>query len=284
MLNKWNFMISYYEIMALSTFITFASNSGLRMYKKSMLLILSILCIVLKSEATDSIPTATTFTGSIGITNNGFSIIPIFSLNNPAAVIILSLRKNKFSFEPDFRLVPNVSKGGMLFWLRYHAIERKKFSLRLSLHPAFSFIRRTVMEDGKEIEITEMLRFLTSEIVPVYKITPDWNISASYLQGNGLQNHGPQTSHVLFLNTSVSNMNIGGNFRFQIIPSVYYLFLDDAVGKYVTATGIVSHKKSPFTLSSTFNKTLKSDIAGNKDFLWNITLGYNFSKRYVRIL
>ena len=116
----------------------------------------------------DSTKTISSFNGSIGITNNGFSIIPTFSLNNPAVIMNFTWRKNRFSFDPDIRLVPDASKGGLLFWFRYRLVEKKKFSLRIGVHPAFSLIRRTVSDAGVSTEITEMLRFAAGEIVPNY--------------------------------------------------------------------------------------------------------------------
>lgn len=81
------------------------------------------------AQTTDSTKNITTFSGSIGITNNGFSIVPTFSLNSPATNMLFSIRKNRFSFDPDIRLVPDMTKGGFLFWFRYRFIETPKFSL-----------------------------------------------------------------------------------------------------------------------------------------------------------
>ena len=231
-------------------------------------------------QQTDSTQTLSNFSGSVGITNNGFSIIPTFSLNSPATIINLAWQKNRFSFEPDIRLVPDASKGGMLFWLRYRLIEKKKFSLRLGVHPAFSYIRRTVTENGVSTEITEMLRFAAFEVVPNYQITPNWGISAVYLHGSGLQSHGPQNTNVLFLNTSIANIKVCGDFRFQIIPSLYFLSTDGSTGTYFSATGILSNKNTPFTLQSTINQTFSSNIAGNQDFMWNVMLAYHFSNNF----
>jgi hypothetical protein len=235
------------------------------------------------AQKSDSTQAISSFSGSVGLTNNGFSIIPTFSLNSPAVMINLAWRKNKLSFEPDFRLVPDASKGSLLFWLRYRLVEEKKFSLRVGVHPAFSLIRKTITENGADKEITEMLRFAAVEVVPNYQITPNWSIGAMYLNGNGLQKHGPQTTHVLFLNTVISNINLGGDFRFQFIPVIYFLNLDGNTGDYFTATAIFSKKSSPFTLQGTINQTLKSNIPNNRDFMWNVMLSYRFYKNYRRL-
>jgi hypothetical protein len=246
-------------------------------------LLLSFVPITGFSQQPDTLPTKTTFSGTVGITNNGFAIIPTFSLNSPAVIMNYYVRRKRFSFDPDIRLVPDASKGGMLFWFRYYAIERSKFSLRLGVHPAFSYIRRTVTDNGTQTQITEMLRFAAGEIVPNYQITPNWSIGAVYLHGEGLQKHGPQRTDVLFLNTNIGNIPLGKALELRFIPMVYFLNTDHYIGNYFSATGIISHKKSPFSLQATVNQTFTSDIPGNQDFMWNVTLNYSFSKQFVNV-
>jgi hypothetical protein len=235
------------------------------------------------AQNTDSTQAVSTFSGSVGITNNGFSIIPTFSLNDPAVIINLAWRKKRLSFEPDIRLVPDATKGSLLFWLRYRLIEKPKFTLRAGVHPAFSLIRRNDTEDGVTKEVTEMLRFAAFEIVPSYQINEHFGIGAMYLQGKGLQKHGPQTTNVLFLNTNISNIGLSKNLKFSLFPSVFFLHTDGARGNYLTVTGVLAHKKMPFTIQSTINQTLTSNIPNNQYFMWNVSLNYNFKKTYKRI-
>ena len=249
-------------------------------YLRFSIVTLALFFTQLSYAQQDTTKTISSFSGSVGITNNGFSIIPTFSLNNPAIIMNYTWRKNRFSFNPDIRLVPNLSKGGLIFWLKYRLVETKKFSLRIGIHPAFSFIRRTISEAGVKTEITEMLRFAAGEIVPNYQITPNWSVGAVFLHGSGLQKHGPQNTNVLFLNTSIANIKVGGDFRFQIVPTVFFLNLDGSTGSYFSGTAILSKKNLPFTLQSTINQTFKSNIVGNKNFMWNVMLAYNFSNTY----
>jgi hypothetical protein len=235
------------------------------------------ICLAQQSDSTQH---SSSFSGSLGITNNGFSIVPTFSLNNPAIIINLAWRKKRFSFEPDIRLVPDATKGGMLWWLRYRLVDNKKFTLRTGVHPAFTLIRRTDIENGVTKEITEMLRFAAFEFAPNYQIHKNLGIGAMYLEGHGLQKHGPQTTRVLFLNTSVTDIGLSKNLRFSVFPSVFFLYTDGYRGDYLTATGILSHKKLPFTLQSTINQTFTSNVPDNQEFMWNVMLAYNFSKRY----
>ena len=61
---------------------------------------------------------------------------------------------------------------------------------------------------------------------------------------------------------------------------MYYLNLDKVDGFFTTSTLTIYKRKSPFSISSTFNKKIKSSIT-SKDFLWNVSLTYSFGGKYV---
>lgn len=233
---------------------------------------------VANAQQPDSTQASSTFSGFVGVTNNGFSIIPTFSLNSPAVIFNASWRKNKCSFDPDFRLVPDASKGSLLFWFRYRLVEQKKFSLRVGAHPAFTLVRRNITQNGNTSEITEMLRFAAFEVVPSYQLAPNVGIGAMYLEGHGLQAHGPQLTRVLFLNASLTQLKLTRYLRLGLFPSVFFLHTDGYKGDYLTVTGVLAHQKLPFTLQSTINQTFRSNVPGNQDFMWNVMVAYNFNR------
>lgn len=221
-----------------------------------------------------------TYSGSLGITTNGFSIIPTFSLNSPAILANFSWRKRNFSIDPDFRLTPNLKRGGFLFWFRYYPVNGKKFNLRIGAHPAFNLQERVITENGITSKISQMRRFLAWELAPEYKLKDNWTLGVYYLQGNGLQKDGPMTTHFITLNTNVSGIRVGKELRLGLYPAVYYLNLDGFEGTYLTATGSLSHIRFPISLESSINQTFHSNLPGNKNFMWCLTLKYNFKKTF----
>ena len=232
-------------------------------------------------QAADSTKVASIFSGNVGLTTNGFSIVPTFSLNAPATIMQLSWRKKKFSFDPDFRITLDAKKGSMLFWFRYHAVEKKRFTLRVGIHPAYNLSVRTITENGAASDITQARRFIAEELAPSFQITPHWNVGMYYLQGNGLQKDGSRTVHFVTFNTTLSNLPLGGKFHFQFSPAVYYLNVDGEEGEYFTATGTITRKGWPLMLQSSINQEIKTNITGSKSILWNVSLSYFFSKTYV---
>ena len=246
---------------------------------KILVMVLPLLIIQNKTwgqSAVDSTKRETTFSGSLGLTNNGFSIIPSFSFNKPAALMLLSWKKNKFSIDPDFRVTPDGKKGSMLLWFRYHPLQKGRFTLRTGIHPAINWVPIQIAENGINQDFLQLRRFVAWELAPSFKVTEKFRLGIYYLQGNGLQSNSFRTTHFITLNSTISNIPISKKLSFTFIPFIYYLILDGTDGRYFSATGIINHKKSPFTFQSSFNKTISSNIPANKDFLWNVSVVYNF--------
>ena len=92
------------------------------------------------------------FKASASITNNGISLVPTFSLGDPAILFDVKLIKGKYSFEPDIRYSLEGKPWTMLFWFRHKTVEKKNFSLRTGIHPGVNFrtiqINRDVVNEN----------------------------------------------------------------------------------------------------------------------------------------
>lgn len=229
----------------------------------------------------DSLKNPLQVSGNIGLTNNGISIVPTFSLNAPATNLIFSVRKGRFSFDPDIRLTLDAKKGSMLFWFRYRITEGRRFSMSTGVHPAYNLATRTVTDNGKSWEITQARRFFAYELAPSLRISKHVSVSPYYLRGMGLQQDGPLVMQFLALNAALTNLEVSPEFRLSVAPQLYYLYLDGKEGMYLASNIRLSHPSSGFSLQSTLNKEIRSKIPGSRDFMWNITLFWSFSHSYL---
>jgi hypothetical protein len=246
----------------------------------SFILVLSLFTNA-NSYAQDSTSKPYVVAGNFGITNNGISIIPTFSLKQPAFNFTASLSKGgKFSIDPDVRLTFDGRKGGAMLWFRYKMVEGKKFNFRVGAHPAFNLALKTVTEGNKSWNITQARRFVATELAPSYTFNHHFAIGAYYLHGNGLQTDGPISTHFVNFSTSFLGLSIGGNYALNINPQVYYLQVDQQDGFYLTGNVILTNKKSPFAFMYLYNKEIRTNITGSKNLDWNLTLMYNFNKHF----
>ena len=240
--------------------------------------LLSVIQVNYAQGQKDSIKHSMHFSGSLGITNNGFSIIPSFSFDQSAAIILLSWKKQQLSIDPEFRVTPSGKKGSILLWFRYHAIQGKRFSLRVGAHPAVNWFPSTITQNGRSEEMIRLRRFLAWELAPSYRVAKNWSASLYYLQGNGMQQSGPQTTHFVNLNTTVSNIPVSASLYLTVTPAVYYLYLDGKDGKFFTATASLGSTNHPFVFQGAINQEISSNIPGTKAFMWNVGVAYIFRK------
>ncbi len=252
----------------------------------ALLSILFLFNLTTQAQKKDSLVVTSGFSGLVGITNNGISIIPTFSLNAPAYNFLLSVKKNRFSFDPDIRATFDGKKGSMVFWFRYKLVQGKKFNLQTGAHPAYNLALRDIVTTSTSSTIstiTQARRFIATEIFPSYRLSDKVSLGIYYLRGFGLQKDGPINSNFITLNTNIAGIRLFKNHYLQFTPQFYYLKLDQNDGFYYTHTIGISSTKHPFLLQSTINKEIKTNIPGSQNLAWNLSIFYAFNKKYGRM-
>ena len=215
------------------------------------------------------------FKASASITNNGLSLIPTFSLGDPAILFDVKLIKGKYSFEPDIRYSLDGKPWIMLFWFRHKTIEKKNFTLRTGIHPAVNFRTIQVKRDIFFENIIEARRFIAAEIAPNFRIRSNISLGAYYLYSRGLDN-SQKNNHFIVANSLFSNINLFDNYQASVSPQVYYLKQDKLDGLYTVGFFTINKKLSPISLSFTFNKAIETKILPEDDFTWNVSINYKF--------
>ena len=224
------------------------------------------------------------FNGNISVTNNGFSLIPTFSLGKPATVAELSLGGKRFSFDPQFRFdLAGLKPWSFIFIWRYKVIQTKKFQFRYGAHlPAIAFRDLSYQVNGLTQTDLTPSRFFANELTPTYFISDRVNVGMYYLYGLGLESEN-QTKHTHFVTVRAgfNKIPLASGTYFSWNPQLYYLNMDGVGGFYATHVLEVGYKAFPLLLSSMINVEIESDIP-TKDFDWNISLVYKFATQFVR--
>jgi hypothetical protein len=221
------------------------------------------------------------FHADVSVTNNGFSIIPAFSLGDPAAFIDMRMGNKRLSFEPQFRYALEGRPWSFVFIYRYKAIIKPKFQLTFGGHlPGLNFITRPVTVNGIQDNLSVTRRFLAAEIMPTYTISNKISIGFYYLRGHAFQQHGPQNTNFFSLQGNFTKIKLVGKTYFSFNPQVFYLKVDNDDGYYVNATTTFGVRDFPITISSIVNKAIESEIP-SKDFDWNVSLIYTFDRNFI---
>jgi hypothetical protein len=246
-----------------------------RTIKNLFVLLIVFICGFNAMAQVETEPFLDDFTGTASITQNGISLVPSFSLGEPALLFDLKFTKGKLSFEPDMRFALEGKTWTFIFWLRYKAIEKERFSLRLGAHPALIFGTVNVVRDGQPEELLESRRYLAAEVAPNYTISDKVGLGVYYLYGHGFD-EGVKNTHYMALNSSFTNLYISEKLYFNISPQAYYLLSDDLKGIYIVGFFSLIKKDFPISVSAILNKAIDTEIVPEDDFTWNISLVYSF--------
>jgi hypothetical protein len=213
--------------------------------------------------------------GAISVTNNGISLVPAFTLDKPAAIFDLSVRKKRFSFEPEFAFGFNEAKPWyFVFWLRYKLVETSKFNMTISFHPGFLFATTNLASNGISKEYFTTSRFFVGALTPNYELSKRFSVGIYYQYARGY-NSDLKQSNFLGVNGNLKDVSLGKKLLISAVAQIYYLKNDDKDGSYFNSTITLAKRDCPFSLSTLINKKVVSNISGH-DFLWNISLTYTF--------
>ena len=254
------------------------------MQKITVLLVFILLTItqVSFSQKSDSTKNIFHLKGAVTVTTKGISTVPSFTLGKPAALFDLSIGKKKFFFEPQLKFSLAGKPWAILFWWRYKMIPAKKFGLTLGFHPALNFRTDSFVVNGIKKGYLVTRRYLAGELAPNYFISKNLSVGLYYLYSRGIDNGTIKNTHFLTVNSSISNIKFGNEFFARFTPQIYYLNQVGKDGFYFSYTLNLNKKNFPLTLQSIGNKTIRSNVPGSQNFIWNVSLIYSFNKSYVK--
>lgn len=244
---------------------------------KPLLLFLSFLFLSVSvlSENVDTTHHPIQFSGNIGVTNNGVSLIPTFSLGKPAFTADMAVRAKRLSFEPMFFFATEKFRPwAFVYWLRYKLIQNEKFKMNVGVHPSFIFTANTILENGIEKEVLSATRYAAMELSPTYAISKNSVLGLYYLTAKQMGVGKVMATHFLALNL-FSNIDVSEKYFIRFVPQLYYLKLGEQQGYYSNATVTIGKKKFPFSINGMVSKSIKTEIEINK-FVWNAGLTYSF--------
>jgi len=214
--------------------------------------------------------------GNVNVTNRGISLVPALTLGRPAAIFDLGVRKGRMSFEPQLRFALDGKPWSFLLWGRYRAVSGERFSLIVGGHPAFSFKTTTAEVDGRAQDRIEVRRYLAIDATPSWRLSSHASVGGYYLYSNGFDPGAAKHTQMVAARTSLSNVRIFGEFVLQATPQIYYLRTSGQEGTYVGANASIGRRGSPWSIGTIVNQPIRTDVAGGKSFLWNVSANYAF--------
>lgn len=184
------------------------------------LLILCSLCGTLAVAQTTDRP-QTYISGNAALTNNGISIVPSFSLEQPAALVNMSLERGRFSFDPEIAFSLEEWRAWyQIYWLRYRPVVGEKFSLRTGAHFGLNFAR---ILDSQNEETIKAERYLAGELAPEYKVGEHLKVGLLYMIAQGYDIGTSCVQHFMGVNANLSQIRLSNTLSLEVSPQVFFL-------------------------------------------------------------
>lgn len=247
--------------------------------------LISFLCLMLcyqfsfAETASDSTKKEMQFATSALVTNNGISVVPIFTLGKPATIINFTVGR-RFTFEPEFRVSLEGKPWSFIYWFRYKVAKTAKYSLNVGAHPAIIFKTIPVTVNGNNEKILRAQRFLAAEVSQNFRVNQHVNVGLYYLVGAGSVENKTKPTNLITLRGGYNSIPLGKEIIAGVNTQLIYLFTNGEEGSYVNGTVTLGHKKSPITLSCFYNQPINTNITGGKLPVWNIAATYAFNKMF----
>ncbi|MEN9958360.1 MAG: hypothetical protein RLZZ474_604 [Bacteroidota bacterium] len=213
------------------------------------------------------------------VTNNGISVVPIFTLGKPATIINFTVGR-RLTFEPEFRVSLEGKPWSFIYWFRYKLAKTPKYSLNIGAHPAIIFKSIPVSINGNNEVVLRAQRFLAAEVYQNYRFNQHVNVGFYYLVGAGSVENKTKPTNLLTLRGGYTNVKLGKEFVAGISTQLIYLFTNGEEGSYVNGTMTLAHKQFPVTLSCFYNQPINTNITGGKDPVWNVGATYAFNRMF----
>ena len=261
--------------------------SNIRNHRVYRMFILPLLLVGLSptlcaQEKDSSISKINRFGGAVTIQSKGISTIPNLTLGKPAIVFDMVMGR-RLTFEPQFRFSLEGKPWAMVFWWRYKVLTSNKFTMDARANYSLAFKTISDTSSGKSQEIIRTTRYLAGALSPNFQVNKYIGVGMYLFYTRGLEKYITQNTYMVSFRPSISNIPITNNIVARLGPEMYYLKMDDKDGVYLNTTFSISKKNSPFSVSALANRTLKTNIPADYDFLWNVSLIYTFNKQYMEV-
>lgn len=252
---------------------------------RQLQLIITLLCMSLFSYGQEAIDGKLQngndndfkFSGTIGLNTNGISPVPAFSLGKPAITGFFSLRKNRFSFDPEIAYATDGVPWFFSSCFRYRIFGKKKFGIKVAAVWNISHSYPEVIENGILKTLTKAERYLVFEFVPTYKFSEKFSLGSAVFVGRGFDKGSLKQMHFISLVGNITKVGLSKKLYCSIFPQVFYLNLDgDTDSFFVSGVFGIGREKLPLFLSMQMNQPVVTSVSPNPGFSWNVGLSYTF--------
>ena len=231
-----------------------------------------IATLAICKDESDSTKSPISLSGAVSLNSNGIAPIPSFSLGKPVFSANLSIKKNRFSYDPQFSYGFDLKPWIIDNWFHYKLIDRPEFELRTGINIAMFF---SEYKTPDEI-VWQGQRYVAFELAGTYKPTRTSSIGLMFWYDKGLD-HGTITGYFINLVAERSDIRIGKHILMAVNVQTFYVdYTDYNDGLFISPKISFSSRDKPAFIFFQGIQPLISNISPAPVFQWNVGIGYSF--------
>lgn len=210
---------------------------------------------------------------SISLNSNGIAYIPAFSLDKPALIGKLNLKKGRFSYDPQLSYGLNLKPWIIDNWFHYRIVVRSDFELKAgAVFSAFFSELETLDEPVLQVQ-----KYLAAELVASHKFSPSSSLAFTYLIDRG-QDPGTLSGHFFNLQAEKSEILLGQKGLLRASLQVFYInYTGNNDGLFTAAYVSASIRDLPFSVFFQGIQDLWTNMDQSPPFKWNVGLAYHIA-------
>src|SRR5690606_29703410 len=217
------------------------------------------------------------FSGSLTANTNGIATIPAFTLDKPAIVGILSLKKKKFSVD---QYIAYSTQGKPWFFesfFNYGWIDSQRLSFTTTAMWGGTYTYGRELIEGTSQETMDYQRYVFLIPSISHKIGPNRSITLTTQHGYGFPEGSIKWATFITLVGNIEHIPLGKSLYTSLYPQLLSTNFDwKTDGFFLAGKFGVGHKDLPFFLYTRFSQYIDGNIFPDPGFKWNICITYSF--------
>lgn len=257
-------------MVAYFIFLQFNLYLGNMIKSLAFLLFLLLFSVSLAQDPDDGKGSLLEAEAKISLNSNGIAYIPAFSLDKPAVIGALSLKKGRFSYDPQLSYGLNLKPWIIDNWFHYRIVDRSVFELKAGgVFSAFFSELETPDEPVLQVQ-----KYLAAELVASYNFAPFSSLAFTYLIDRG-QDPGTLNGHFFNLQAERSGIRLGQKGILLASLQVFYInYTGHNDGLFTAANLWASVRDFPFSVFFQGIQDLWTNMDPSPAFKWNVGLAY----------
>ncbi len=226
----------------------------------------------ISGERSDTTKNPVKVSGILSLNLNGIAPVPAFALGKPAIIANASVRKGRFSYDPQIAYGLNFKPWIIDNWFHFNLLNTSRFEIRTGVDISMFFSDY----DSPDGTILQGQRYIALELSGKYKLSRKSSFELMFWLDNGIE-EGTISGYFINLVYDISDIHLGKNLLLAINVQAFGIdYTDNNDGFFLSPKLTFSTPALPLILFGQGIVPISTNMEPHPDFQGNVGFGYTF--------